>query len=525
MVFSTKGAQISESVLKNYNKFDGETIKINDNNQNFSFNSLNLNTSQLYFNFLINESSEGKEIKFFHSDQQGKSIIFNYFLPNDGFLLNLDVSITGYSQSTVRNSQIELNWSLDSYQNTKSEVYENRYTYLNYQDDSQDVRDLSAYSDDDDTDSAKWISYSQHLFNSILIFENIKNNIEFSSKNIDESNKNTTNFDIAEDSNNVHFLKSFESKIPITLKSNGEINEKFKWYIGPNDYYVTKEYDYNISESIWFGWGIFGWINKNIMFPLYNFLSSSFSAGLSIILMVIFLRLVMSPVQYKLYLGQAKMRILKPEITAVSEKYKDDPMKRNQETMKIYNQSGANPLGGCLPALIQLPVFYALFCFFPVAFELRGKSFLWADDLSMYDVIFELPFYIPLYGDHISLFPITAGFAMFFYTKMSGTQQMQPTQPGMPNMKLIMYIIPFSIIIFFNNFASGLSLYYTISNILTILIMLTIKNFIIDEKKVLASIEERKKQPTTENRFQRRLRKMKEMMDEAEKKQKLKRNK
>jgi YidC/Oxa1 family membrane protein insertase len=219
------------------------------------------------------------------------------------------------------------------------------------------------------------------------------------------------------------------------------------------------------------------------------------------------------------------MRILKPEITAVSEKYKDDPMKRNQETMKIYNQSGANPLGGCLPALIQLPVFYALFCFFPVAFELRGKSFLWADDLSMYDVIFELPFYIPLYGDHVSLFPITAGFAMFFYTKMSGTQQMQPTQPGMPNMKLIMYIIPFSIIIFFNNFASGLSLYYTISNILTILIMLTIKNFIIDEKKVLASIEERKKQPVTENRFQRRLRKMKEMMDEADKKQKLKRNK
>ena len=160
------------------------------------------------------------------------------------------------------------------------------------------------------------------------------------------------------------------------MKSNGEINEKFKWYIGPNDYYVTKEYDYNISESIWFGWGIFGWINKNIMFPLYNFLSSSFSAGLSIILMVIFLRLVMSPVQYKLYLGQAKMRILKPEITAVSEKYKDDPMKRNQETMKIYNQSGANPLGGCLPALIQLPVFYALFCFFPVAFELLIVLFI-----------------------------------------------------------------------------------------------------------------------------------------------------
>ncbi|MDC3178943.1 YidC/Oxa1 family insertase periplasmic-domain containing protein [Flavobacteriales bacterium] len=171
LVFSTKGAQISESVLKNYNKFDGDIIKINDNNQNFSFNSLNLNTSQVYFNYLINESSQGTEIKFFYSDQQGKSIIFNYYLPNQGFLLNVDVKISGYSQSIDRNSQIELNWSLDSYQNTKSEVYENRYTYLNYQDDSQDVRDLSAYSDDDDIDSAKWISYSQHLFNSLILFK------------------------------------------------------------------------------------------------------------------------------------------------------------------------------------------------------------------------------------------------------------------------------------------------------------------------------------------------------------------
>ena len=166
-------------------------------------------------------------------------------------------------------------------------------------------------------------------------------------------------------------------------------------YIGPNDYYVLNESYEGISDSIWFGWGIFGWINENIFFPLYYYLSSFFSAGIAIIIMVILTRLVMSPVQYKMYLGQAKMRILKPEISAVSEKYKDDPMKRNQETMKIYNQAGANPLAGCLPALIQLPVFYALFCFFPVAFALRGESFLWADDLSSYDVIAELPFYIP----------------------------------------------------------------------------------------------------------------------------------
>ena len=235
--------------------------------------------------------------------------------------------------------------------------------------------------------------------------------------------------------------------------------------------------------------------------------------------MVILTRLIMSPVQYKMYLSQAKMKILKPEIAAATEKFKDDPMKRQQETMKIYNQAGANPLQGCLPAFIQLPVFYALFCFFPVAFALRGESFLWADDLSTFDVIAELPFYIPLYGDHISLFPILAGVTMFFYTRMSGTQQMQPTQPGMPNMKVIMYIIPFSLLIFFNNFASGLSLYYTVSNILTIAIMITIKNIILDEKKILLEIEENKKKPKTEGRFQRRLRKLQEAAEKAQQQQ------
>ena len=337
--------------------------------------------------------------------------------------------------------------------------------------------------------------------------------------------KNAKDANTKDDDDDIKYLKLFETQVPLINDSRNQINESLKLYIGPNDYYVLNESYEGISDSIWFGWGIFGWINENIFFPLYYYLSSFFSAGIAIIIMVILTRLVMSPVQYKMYLGQAKMRILKPEISAVSEKYKDDPMKRNQETMKIYNQAGANPLAGCVPALIQLPVFYALFCFFPVAFALRGESFLWADDLSSYDVIAELPFYIPFYGDHVSLFPITAAIAMFFYTKMSGSQQMQPSQPGMPNMKFIMYVIPFTLLIFFNNFASGLSLYYTISNILTIIIMLTIKNFILDEKKILATIEEKKKQPSSENRFQRRLRKMQEMMEDAEKKQKLKRKK
>ncbi len=511
LIFSTQGAQIKEAVLKNYSGLDEEVFKIIDQNQNFSFlfnaNNRSYNSSLLFYEYNIVENSSGQEINFFYEHENGEVLFFKYMLPRKGFLLKLDVQSQGYSSLLNRSSDIDLNWTLSSLKNSKSQDYENRYTYLNYQDKDQDVRDLSAYSDDDDIDSAKWISYGQHFFNSILIFDDIKDEIQFSSKNLDS------------DSDNRKYLKKFESMIPIDSNSNGEIKENFEWYIGPNDYYIIKDYDYKISDSIWFGWGIFGWINKSIFFPLYEFLSNHFSAGIAIIIMVILTRLAMSPVQYKMYLSQAKMKILKPEIAAASEKYKDDPMKRQQETMKIYSQAGASPVQGCLPALLQLPVFYALFCFFPVAFALRGESFLWADDLSTYDVIADLPFYIPLYGDHISLFPILAGATMFIYTKMQGTNQMQPSQPGMPNMKFIMYIIPFTLLIFFNNFAAGLSLYYTVSNILTVLIMLTIKNVILDEEKILEEIEENKKKPAKEGRFQRRLRKLQEAAEQAQKQQ------
>ena len=511
LIFSTQGAQIKEAVLKNYSGLDEEVFKIIDQNQNFSFlfnaNNRSYNSSLLFYEYNIVENSSGQEINFFYEHDNGEVLFFKYMLPRKGFLLKLDVHSQGYSSLLNRSSDIDLNWTLSSLKNSKSQDYENRYTYLNYQDKDQDVRDLSAYSDDDDIDSAKWISYGQHFFNSILIFDDIKDEIQFSSKNLDS------------DSDNRKYLKKFESMIPIDSNSNGEIKENFEWYIGPNDYYIIKDYDYKISDSIWFGWGIFGWINKSIFFPLYEFLSNHFSAGIAIIIMVILTRLAMSPVQYKMYLSQAKMKILKPEIAAASEKYKDDPMKRQQETMKIYSQAGASPVQGCLPALLQLPVFYALFCFFPVAFALRGESFLWADDLSTYDVIVDLPFYTWLYGDHISLFPILAGATMFIYTKMQGTNQMQPSQPGMPNMKIIMYIIPFTLLIFFNNFAAGLSLYYTVSNILTVLIMLTIKNVILDEEKILQEIEENKKKPAKEGRFQRRLRKLQEAAEQAQKQQ------
>ncbi|GAK77883.1 inner membrane protein translocase componentYidC [Nonlabens ulvanivorans] len=212
---------------------------------------------------------------------------------------------------------------------------------------------------------------------------------------------------------------------------------------------------------------------------------------------------------------QAKMKILRPELNRIAEKYKDNAMKKQQETMRIQSEAGASPLSGCLPGLLQMPVFFALFKFFPTAFDLRQKSFLWADDLSSYDEIFKLPIDIPFYGDHVSLFPILASVAIFFYMQMTTGQTMQNTQqPGMPNMKFIMYLSPLFMLVFFNNYASGLSLYYFVSNLITIGIMLVIKNFVIKEDKVLAKIEKAKAAPKKKKgRF---ASKMSEIMEQAQ---------
>jgi YidC/Oxa1 family membrane protein insertase len=270
----------------------------------------------------------------------------------------------------------------------------------------------------------------------------------------------------------------------------------------------------DLETSIPMGWGIFGWINRMIFLPLFEFLSSFLSYGIAIIVMTIIVRLAMSPVTYKSYVSQIKMKVLRPDIEQINNKYKDDAVKRQQETMSLYSRAGANPMSGCIPALLQLPVFYALFSFFPVAFVLRDKSFLWADDLSSYDSILDLGFNIPFYGDHVSLFPILASVAIFFYTRMTTGQQPMPQQPGMPNMKIIIYLMPLMMLFFFNNYASGLSLYYFVSNLLTIFLMLVIKNYIIDDTKIHAKIEENKKKPKKSGGFSARLQKA---MEEAEK--------
>jgi YidC/Oxa1 family membrane protein insertase len=292
------------------------------------------------------------------------------------------------------------------------------------------------------------------------------------------------------------------------------------WYFGPSDYKTLKAYNKNIEKIIPLGWGIFGWINKFIFIPLFGFLSSYIAYGIAIMLWAIIIKIAMSPITYKSFLSQAKMKVLRPEIAELNEKFKKEPAKKQQETMKLYSKAGVNPMAGCIPALIQLPFMYASFQFFPSAFELRQKSFLWADDLSSFDEIVKLPFHIPLYGSHISLFPILAAIAIFFYMKMtSGDQQMAATaQDGMPDMakmmKIMIYLSPLMMLIFFNSYGAGLSLYNFISNLITIGIMLVIKNYIVDNDKIHAQIQENKlKAHKKIGKFQS---KMQEIMEQAE---------
>ncbi len=424
---------------------------------------------------------------------------FIYTLPEDGYRLNFDIQANGFGTDT----DAELYWSQDGFRHALSADYENRYAQLAYQYETDKVGTLSAMGDDDDRDKdISWVAYRHHFFSMILIPEKAFKVADFISESLLDE----------DDSDASEFLKRFETQTSLDVR-NGQLSAAFDWYIGPTDYHILKQYDENISDSISFGWGIIGWINRFVFFPLFGLLSGFLPFGIAIIVMTVIVRLVLSPVTYKSYLSQAKMKVLRPEITELNEKYKNDAGRKQQETMKLYSKAGVNPMAGCVPSLLQLPVFLGLFYFFPVAFSLRGKSFLWAEDLSSYDAVLELPFSIPFYGDHVSLFPLLASIAIFFYSKMTMGQQMQSPQPGMPNMKFMIYLMPVMMLFFFNNYASGLSLYYFVSNLITIFIMLVIKNYIIDEQRIHLQIQENKKKPKKQSRFQR---KMEEMMEQAE---------
>ena len=524
---SNKGGQITQVELKNYKTHDSLPLYL-INNQNASFNinfgttdNRILNTKDLFFEPSLSKNGDNEVLSMKLKVANSKYLEYRYEIKPNDHMIDFAIKSEGMDRAINSSQTLNLNWDLKAYRQEKSLRTENMYTEFYYK--AEDDVSYLSQEDNETENDVDWVAFKQHFFSTILMSDT-----PFSSANIISKN-----LVIDEDIDTV-YTKQFVINSPLEMK-NGELNYAMNMYFGPTDFKTLKKYKgTNLNEVADLGWGIFGWINRLIFVPVFAFLSSFIgNYGLVIILLTIVVRIIMSPVVYKSYLSSAKMKVLKPEMNEINEKYKgkENAMKRQQETMALQRKAGVSPLSGCIPALIQMPVFFALFRFFPSNITLRQKGFLWANDLSSYDAIAKLPFKIPFYGDHVSLFPILASVAIFFYMRMTQSQQMnmqQPTQEGMPDMgkmmKMMMYFSPVMMLFFFNNYASSLSLYYFVSNLLTIIIMLVIKHYILDEDKIHAQIQENKAKPEKKkSKFRSRLddaMKQAQVQQEAQKRKK-----
>ena len=357
----------------------------------------------------------------------------------------------------------------------------------------------------------KWVAFKQSYFSAILHPANAfpKKGTKFFIQNFKEGHPQAWTH-----------LKGYHATMALDFQNNAA---SFNWFFGPNDYEVLQSYNSGYDDILNFGWGLFRWINIYAVQPIFNLLvDNGIALGWAILILTLILKTILMPVQWKMFVSSVKMRILKPEIDELNAKYpkQEDAMKKQMEMMTLYRESGASPLAGCLPMLIQMPILLAVFRFFPAAFELRQKGFLWAEDLSSYDSILDFGFHLPIYGDHISLFTLLMAGTTLAYTYMNSGNMQTPQQPGMPDMRIIMYIFPFMMIFFFNNYSAGLSYYYFISTLMSILMMVLIKRFFVNEDKLKVKMAERKANSAAnpkakkKSRFQEKLEEMQRQQQE-----------
>jgi YidC/Oxa1 family membrane protein insertase len=401
-------------------------------------------------------------------------------------------------------SFMTLNWGIEMTGKEKDVIQERKQTtvYYKYKDDKVDYLSEQKEEDSDELKtSVQWISFKQQFFSTTLIADNAFKSANILTK-VDENNLTPK------------YLETTTAEITIPL--SGSDMEKFpmKMYFGPNKYKILSKYDMDLDQQIPLGWGFFllQWINRYAVIPIFDFLSGfGWNYGIIILVLTILLKIVLFPIAYKTYLSSAKMRVLKPEIDEIGAKFpkKEDSMKKQQATMALYKKAGVNPMAGCLPMLLQMPILFALFRFFPASIELRQQSFLWATDLSSYDSIFswsqEIPLLSTFYGNHISLFTLLMTISTIFYTRMNN--QMMSSSQQMPGMKTMMYLMPIMFLGFFNNYASGLSYYYFLANVITFSQMYLMRKFV-DEKAIHAKLQANKKKPVKKSKFQQKLEEM-----------------
>ena len=506
IIFSTKGGRISSVILKEFQTSDGLPLQLFD-----------ADSSRFNLKFTIGDPIETENL-FFSSKQNGNSLSMkliadkNHYLEyiytlSDDYIIDFDINLVGMESLIPQGVNfMEMQWQMKTPQTEKSKSNQDMYTGIQYQYSAdKEVDYLSFTSTDEDKITARlnWVAFKQQFFSSIFI---AKDGFEKPTHLESEKNENSK------------YIKdlSAQFELPYEHKNNEQLN--FQFYFGPNHYKTLKSYNASFEELIPLGWGIFGWVNQYIIINLFDFLSNYMSNyGLIILLLTIIIKLALSPFTYKAYLSQAKMKVLKPEIDKVTEKHKKkDPMKAQQETMAIYRKAGVNPMGGCLPMLFQFPILIAMFRFFPASIELRQESFLWADDLSSYDSIMTLPWDIPFYGDHVSLFTLLMTISTVMYTKMNS----QSMGAQMEQMKWIMYLMPIMFLGFFNNYAAALSYYYFLANIFTFSQQYFMKRFI-DDEAILEQLEANKKKPAKpKSKFQKKLEEMQKKQEQQMKKRK-----
>jgi YidC/Oxa1 family membrane protein insertase len=517
--FSSKGGRINSVNLKDYKRIveiDKKDVKeelrmLEDKKNKFEYiipleDGRIINTGKL--DFAIHEST-GK-VKLEANAGSGYRVIQTYTIDPDNYVLDYDLSVLNANNRSGIAGEVELNWVNFLEKLEKNTQYERMYSSVYWKEVEDDPNYCNCRKDaqEDVVNSIKWVSHSNQYFNTTLIANTPFSSAKLESKMLEEEDED---------------LKLLRSNILIPEEGFNNGTAAMKMYLGPNEFNRLRDMGDNMEDIIPYGKSILGTINRWVVRPMFDFIFSfAGSMGLSILILTFFIKLLLSPLSFKMYHSQAKMGVLKPEMAKLKEKHKDDQQKQQVETMQLYREFGVNPLGGCMPMLLQMPIWIALYRFFPAAIGFRQASFLWADDLSSYDSIMSIP-NIPFYGDHISLFTILWAASLLVYNIFM-QQNMDMGAAGGQNakmMKTMQYVMPIMFLPFFNNYASGLTAYLTFSSILNILQTVGIKKFMLDEDKIRRQLEKKKAKPKKKGGFQSRLEQaMKDQQNMAKQKKK-----
>ncbi len=512
ITFSTRGGSVKSVELKDYQTYDSLPLVLLDEQSRFGLNfftrsNKNIVTEELGFvsssdGFTISGDEE-KSIAFRLNSTDGSYLEFNYSIRGNDYMVGADINMVGLEKVLApRTSELLLDWKVNTPSLEKSRQSQVEKSTLYYKYDEQDVDYISERSDEKEDFEAdiKWVSLKQQFFNTSIIADNSfsKYNAFGETQTFGDSSK---------------YIKALSTTLSIPFGGGDIETFGMSFFFGPNKYDVLESYGISLEHIIDLGWGILGWINEYAVIEVFNALdSTSLSYGIIILILTVLLKLVLFPITYKTYMSGAKMRVLKPEIAEINAKHGDDAMKKQQATMALYRQTGVNPLAGCIPMLIQMPILIAMFKFFPASIELRQESFLWATDLSTFDSVFDLGFNIPFYGDHVSLFTILMAISLAFYTKFNSQMGMGATAEGpmAAQMKIMMYLMPVMMLFFFNNYPAGLSYYYFLANVISLLQTLLIQKVFINEDAIRAKLEANKKRPKAnkKSKFAQRLEQM-----------------